>query len=275
MQLLPIGRFSQACRLSIKALRNYDELGLLAPAWVDPDSGYRYYTMAQCNRAEAIRLLRALDMPLDEIRSLLDETDPAVVAARLAEYRARVEQRLVTTQRILGFLQQLIDRKEGVMPYEVKIREVPDQTVLAITARDLDMRNLAPVFGQILGELYGYIGRSGIEPQGPPFAIYRGLDNDAPSDVLPEMQLCVPIGARPAGEPGGRIEVVDMPGCATAYTVHHGPYHELRPAYSALYGWIEEHGHLPGDAPREVYLNDPGQVDESELLTEIVWPLEQ
>jgi DNA-binding transcriptional MerR regulator len=43
--LLPIGRFSQLTRLTIKALRLYDELGLLRPAYVDPDTAYRYYSL--------------------------------------------------------------------------------------------------------------------------------------------------------------------------------------------------------------------------------------
>jgi hypothetical protein len=49
--LVPIGRFSAICRLSQKALRLYDEMGLLRPAWVDPDSGYRYYALAQAIEA--------------------------------------------------------------------------------------------------------------------------------------------------------------------------------------------------------------------------------
>ena len=57
-QLVPIGRFSEATRLSVKALRHYDDIGLLRPAVTDPQSGYRYYRLGQANRAEAIRQLR-------------------------------------------------------------------------------------------------------------------------------------------------------------------------------------------------------------------------
>lgn len=74
--VVPIGRFAKVTRLSIKALRHYDEIGLLPPAEVDPSSGYRYYRLTQANHAEAIRLLRSLDMPLEEIRSVLEAEDP-------------------------------------------------------------------------------------------------------------------------------------------------------------------------------------------------------
>lgn len=61
--LLSIGRFSHLSGLTIKALRHYDEIGLLRPARVDDSSGYRYYSLAQVREAEAIRRLRSLEMP--------------------------------------------------------------------------------------------------------------------------------------------------------------------------------------------------------------------
>jgi len=89
--LLPIGRFAKATRLSVKALRHYDELGLLRPAHVDPSSGYRYYRPAQANQAEAIRILRSVEMPLEEIAALLAEPGGEPVAKRLALHRERLE----------------------------------------------------------------------------------------------------------------------------------------------------------------------------------------
>jgi len=85
--LLPIGRFSKATRLSVKALRHYDELGLLRPAFVDPSSGYRYYRPAQANQAEAIRILRSLEMPLEEIRAVLAEGGGDLAGKRLHRHR--------------------------------------------------------------------------------------------------------------------------------------------------------------------------------------------
>ncbi len=73
-QMLSIGAFARLSGLTIKALRHYDEIGLLAPAHVDDASGYRYYTLAQARPAEAIRRLRALEVPLDEVRGMLGAT---------------------------------------------------------------------------------------------------------------------------------------------------------------------------------------------------------
>jgi DNA-binding transcriptional MerR regulator len=59
--LLRIGSFSRAASLSVKALRAYHEAGLLVPAEVDPQTGYRSYSVAQLTDATIIRRLRELD----------------------------------------------------------------------------------------------------------------------------------------------------------------------------------------------------------------------
>ena len=67
---LSIGSFSRVSGLTVKALRHYDEIGLLEPARVDEWTGYRYYGLEQARAAEEIRRLRSLEVPLDEIRDL-------------------------------------------------------------------------------------------------------------------------------------------------------------------------------------------------------------
>jgi effector-binding domain-containing protein len=266
---MPIGRFSEVSGLSVKALRNYDELGLLEPAFVDEDTGYRYYTLGQTNRAEAIRLLRAVDLPLAEVRAVLDEPDRAAVAGRLEAHRSRLQQRLADVQRTLGFLQDLIESKEGVMPYEVSLKEAPAQTVLAVTTA-VQMNAIGPVFGDAFGEICGFVAEKGLGFAGAPFTIYSEFDEQGLTATL---QICVPVEREPEGEPGGRLELLHVPACTLAWTVHRGPYREVRPAYSALYGWMEERGHAPAGPPRETYLNSPEEVAESDLLTEVAWPV--
>ncbi|MFJ9564991.1 MerR family transcriptional regulator [Streptomyces fuscichromogenes] len=90
MKWLTIGAFAKACRLSPKALRLYDELELLKPARVDPETGYRYYADAQLERARLVAWLRRLGMPLARIREVC--ALPADRAAReVRAYWARVE----------------------------------------------------------------------------------------------------------------------------------------------------------------------------------------
>ena len=70
---LPIGAFATAAGLSQKALRLYDRPGVLAAAYTDPDSGYRYYRAAQIPAGRLIRLMRSVDMPLAQVRMILTQ----------------------------------------------------------------------------------------------------------------------------------------------------------------------------------------------------------
>src|SRR5579872_5661323 len=87
--LLPIGRFSRLCGLPVTTLRHYHEVGLLVPAEVDGDSGYRRYRPGQLERARAIGRLRDLELSPDEIAAVLDG-DRDVLVRRRAEIEARI-----------------------------------------------------------------------------------------------------------------------------------------------------------------------------------------
>lgn len=89
MKLSTIGEFARSARLTPKALRLYDELGLLPPAAVDPDSGYRLYEPGQLDRARLIAELRRIGMPLAEIREICG-LRPEAAAAAIAAYWRRV-----------------------------------------------------------------------------------------------------------------------------------------------------------------------------------------
>jgi DNA-binding transcriptional MerR regulator len=125
--LLPIGRFSQLSRLSLKALRLYDQMGLMRPAYVDPESGYRYYSMSQAREAQLIRLLRRLDMPLSDIRQVLGTSDPHKRAALLDTYWSGVEARVVEGRQTVTRLHQLLNRRlltmqESSLPLYLLVR---------------------------------------------------------------------------------------------------------------------------------------------------------
>lgn len=109
MKLLTIGEFARAARLSPKALRLYDELGLLRPHAVDKWSGYRYYAPEQLEKARLIAWLRRLGMPLARIRAVLDlarEGAAAEVAAFLRTAEADFAERQRLAQFLIGYLSE-------------------------------------------------------------------------------------------------------------------------------------------------------------------------
>lgn len=101
-QWLPIGRFSQTCGLTVRALRYYESQGLLLPARVDPESGYRFYQPEQLADALHVRLLRALEMPLADVVSVMRAPDSAEARALLVAHRARVGTRVADLERLLA-----------------------------------------------------------------------------------------------------------------------------------------------------------------------------
>ena len=105
--LMTIGRFARLSGLSARALRFYDEAGVLSPAATSLSTGYRYYGEDQLALARRIRELRRLDLPLVEIRALLADDDSQRVRGHLATHRAHLEQQLRSLQQALERLSQL------------------------------------------------------------------------------------------------------------------------------------------------------------------------
>jgi effector-binding domain-containing protein len=265
---VPIGRFSTMTRLSIKALRRYDEIGLLVPAEVDQSSGYRYYRYDQANRAEAIRILRRLDMPLEEIRELLD-AEPEVGAKLLRAHRGRLEEELDRHRRMLAYLERLIERDEGVMPYDVGIKDVPAQHVARIR-RTVSLATISSDIGEGFARIWDALGSAPLTISGPPFLTTLGaLDEDMGGEV----DLAVPLAA-PFEEGDEFVRGAELPPMTVAWTTHHGPYDEIGPAYHTVAGWIQEHGHELAGPTREIYLTDPNVTPGvADYLTEVQFPI--
>lgn len=114
---LAIGQAARLAGVTPKALRHYDRIGLLSPAEVDQVTGYRRYGPEQVDRARLIRRLRAMELPLEEIRRLLDLTDDReAFRAALAAHRRRIEARLTRLRGVLHALDHaLTDEEELTM----------------------------------------------------------------------------------------------------------------------------------------------------------------
>jgi DNA-binding transcriptional MerR regulator len=273
-ELLPIGRFARLSGLTIKALRHYDEIGLLRPARVDDATGYRRYALTQARDAEAIRRLRSLELPLEEIRALLG-ADEAMLRDRLAVHRARIEGHAVETRRVLAELDRLIDGKEPLVPEErdvqirfaLRIEEVPEQQALVIRAR-VPQDELPSVIPRDIERVGGYLKELGRRPAGPPLCVCPMPDDAGLADVQ--------IGWLVDGDapPRPPIEPVTYPATRALVMRHVGPYEELGRSYRLMAEAMEANGLEPTGAPREVYESDPAEVpDPNDYVTEIVWPI--
>lgn len=265
--LLPIGRFSRMTRLSLKALRLYDRVGLLVPAYVDPSSGYRYYKVEQAQRAEVIRLLRSVDMSLDDIRLIVESDDGEQIAGQLRAHKERLAKRLSEQQRKLTYLESIINDERKLKPREVSIVEADRQSVASVTKHTSFSRMKEDVMAAFM-TLGAEIKRSSLLTSGPPMLIYHHVvDEESEGDI----EVCVPVNVPFAGGPETTGRTLD--GGKLATTEHRGPYEELAPAYQVLTAWVTEKGYEFAGPPREVYVNDPRTVAPEELVTRLEFPI--
>ena len=192
MERLSIGEFSVRSQLSSKALRLYQELGLLEPAAVDPDTGYRSYEAAQLKQAHLVALLRRIALPLAEIKAAL-ALEPVAAARRIATYWEGVEAEHDDRRKLADYIVDLLSGSEQVM-YEVATRTVPERSLLCQLRHVADEQQTFA-----LGKAFLAIFKKRPQPlvAGAPFLIliYHGevsADSDGP------VEFCRPVSAEQA-----------------------------------------------------------------------------
>ncbi|WP_173097859.1 MerR family transcriptional regulator [Actinomadura verrucosospora] len=245
--LLPIGRFARLCRLSVKQLRHYDELGLLAPAWVDPASGYRYYRPDQARDALTVGMLRELDVPLSAVARVLAGQG----ADALRGARDRLEAEVARRRRALRLLDRVL--AEGLPETAVSVVREPARRVRT-ASEPATPTTIAPATGACVARLLDG------------FAGVPSLVGLFPLDMAEEFEVRVALES----EDGEDV----LPGGAFAQALHVGPYEEIALTVHAVLAWFGDHGHAPAGPVREVYLNDPGGTPPEDLETRVLIRLE-
>src|SRR5258708_35824533 len=127
-----IGDFSRAKHLTVKMLRHYHETGLLEPAHIDPQTGYRRYTTDQVPVAQIIRRFRDLDMPLNEIRAVLSAPDVQTRNDLIAAHLKRLENNLARTNAAVASLRSLLEHPSSAV--DIGRRRADEITAAAISA---------------------------------------------------------------------------------------------------------------------------------------------
>jgi DNA-binding transcriptional MerR regulator len=215
-RVLSIGRFADATGLTVKALHHYDEVGLLVPARVDPDSGYRYYDAAQIEDAVTVRRLRALELPLDEIRGLLD-ADADTLRDRLTAHGYRVAEEAYDKQTLLIELSALVEG--GGEHVAVEIRDVPELR-LAATIRHLQLIDPDGIWA-MMGVAWERLSDAEVEAVGPPTALFRSGDGDGTHLV----EAGFPVATGVEGD--DLLPVRTYAAASAAITDHYGSYDTL------------------------------------------------
>jgi DNA-binding transcriptional MerR regulator len=257
--LVPIGEFSKMTYLSVKALRHYHDLGLLEPAAVEPDSGYRLYSAEQVPVAQAIRRFRDLDMPLDHISQVLAAPDEGARNEAILAHLAKMQEQLERTQLTVASLQALLSASSAVA--EVERRTLPRLSVFAIT-EVVDFDACGEWIEAAFAELHAALDDAGV--------VTSGSDGDLYTEPFflegaGEVTAFVPMDGAETLLRRGRMARIDLPAGEFAVLQHEGSFDELDQTYGKLGTWVSERGiGLPG-AIREHYPTDD--------RPEVCWPV--
>jgi DNA-binding transcriptional MerR regulator len=240
---MSIGAFARRSRLSPKALRLYDGLGLLSPARVDELSGYRYYEDAQLRQARLIATLRQVGVPLASVKELL-ELDPANLAEQVTAFWREAESRHAGQRELVTALVDRLAGRNTVM-HEVNAREMPQRSLLTLK-RNVDVSGLWG-FGKEFIALIRDKGLPRIEGrEGAFFCIYWGqvsADSDGP------IEWCKPVPNDQAEELAAQFPELTL----RIEPAHREAYIDLGPggqidatqwqlAYEALVSWRDAQG---------------------------------
>ncbi|MBX9395052.1 MerR family transcriptional regulator [Streptomyces sp. TRM72054] len=279
-ELLTIGAFAARARLSAKALRLYDRLGLLAPAHVDEASGYRYYRAGQVERARLVALLRQLDMPLARIAEVVEAPDGAAAADRLDAYWADVEARVAGQRTLAAYLRGRLSGRSSEMygKFVVETVDVPEQVLITET-RHVLAGELPAWIGASLGRLEEAAKECGGSTAAP-FVVYHSevsMESDGPAES------CVPVAdeaaARAWVSQHGRTwetKVRVEPAQRLAYTritkaqVAHP---QILAAFGAVEAWIPKQGLWQAGPCREIYFADWEAAGAEDPVCDVAFPV--
>lgn len=271
---IPITRFSIITRITPKALRRYDQLGLLVPAAKDTLTGYRYYTADQMERGVRIKTLCSLGISLEEVASYLDAEargDRDAVQALVKKHLCRTRDEISRLLRIEALLKQSDKELMKMALSEPVIKDVPALRVVS----KRDRGSYGETIGRLIGELCGRVflpdnQKNLVKISGPVMAIYHDQEyKEKDADI----EVAIPITGRIEVDEG--MEVKNLPPARVLAVVHKGSYETLHLTYKELYNYMMEKGTEFAGPGRELYLNDPCKTAPEELLTEIQLPIKE
>ena len=268
-QLFSIGEVAALFHLSVSSLRHYEEQGLLRPEWVDPATGYRYYSTRQFEVLNTIRYLRALDMPLAEIADFFRDRNPAAMEAKLQ----RQKEAVIAKQQALQRIEKKIDnRLRGLQDAEASV-------LGDIRLRTAELCRIAWRSDKL--KIRGFLDME---------APIRKLEGNQPEPLIFLGKVGVGITAEHLQ--AGRVdrydgiflvldeedryegEVRTLPASPCVTVRFRGSHPEAPEQYRRLLAWMEEHRLQAAGFSREITMIDYGLTEDPEkFVTEISIPV--
>jgi len=268
-----IGQFSTITQLTVKALRLYHERDILVPSHIDEETGYRYYSAHDIEKARAIAHLKEMMFSLAEIKQVMyeyaDEAD-------LVDFLRAKQRDLLDRMRHLKRASASLDR---IIQSELEARHMNEKAQFSIEQKQvteqlvISKRWRGPYtdIGKVFRVLYGAAGRWAA---GNGFNLYYdGEHREHDADI----ETCLPLKKKLDKALPEGCEIKTLPGVDVISLLHKGSYDTLGTPYATLFDYIEGHDDCAVSLPtREIYVKGPGMLlkgNPDKYLTEIQIPI--
>ncbi len=261
-----IGLFSKINRVTIKALRHYDEIGLLPPAFIEETTGYRYYTSAQLPLLHQILALRDMGFTLDEIKQVqggVPEKD------LLQKKRLEIIKKIAADTLRLAQVESYLAKKDvDTSDYHIILKDLPEVIVAS-------MRTVIPSYDalfDVVPPMGAEMERLGCVCAVPEYCFNIYHDGEyRETDV--DVEICEAVTEKKTDSEMLTFKVINRVEHA-ACVLHKGPYEGFPNAYNAVLKWVENNGYAIIDNPRESYIDGLWNKDSAQdWLTEIQFPV--
>lgn len=263
-RLYKIGMFAAMNRITVKTLRFYEEQGLLFPAHVDGENGYRYYTMDQMETIHKITALKRAGFTLEEIKKLNVEEDEK---AFLQKKKAALLEQIAELTRQMAVIDGFLSGEKATLQTPVLVKKLP-AVLTAVTKRRIhsydEMFSMMPQMGAEMERL-------GCECAIPEYCFTNYLESGyKEEDIL--VEACEAVTERkPDSE---RLYFKEFPEAEAACIFHKGSYDRFSESYAVLLRYIEENGYEISGEIRESYIDGVWNKErEEDWLSEIQIPV--
>lgn len=266
--MLRIGEFSKLAKTTVKTLRFYDEIKLFTPSFVD-DNGYRYYSIDQLGDLQKIVSLRAVNMPIDEIKEILGGRNAAETLQRhlgeLERERLRIGKSISLIKKYLAHA----EKGDFMKSYKAQEIIIPECTVFFRHGTIETMKDLVPFILEAGEEAAkNNPGLKCVEPD------YCFVTYEAGEYRETDIELEFSQAVEHAGNPSENIGFKKLKEQRAVSVLHKGSYATLGEAYAYSLNYVKEKGYEIADSIRERYINGCwDREDEEDYLTEIQIPV--
>ena len=262
--LYKIGMFAAMNHVTVKALRFYEEQGLLMPAFIHPENGYRYYVLSQMAVIHQITALKMAGFTLEEIACINSGADEKAV---LLKKKSELVSKIAEFTRQIAIVDGYLSKRKIGLSSPVLIKTIPKTTVAAMKTRIESYDNLFEVMPK-MGTL---MEKAGCACAIPEYCFTNYLEPGyKDEDIL--VEICESVTEAKKETDG--LYFRELPEIQAACVFHKGSYRTFSESYETVLKYIEENGYEIAGEIRESYIDGVwNKDDESEWLSEIQIPI--